>query len=569
MPFASILLASLIWYPSAGWTEKPDPSASPYARRGGVMRLNGAQPPKSFNAYTDNNAYTSMLFDMMYDRLLGVDSQTGELVPALARRWAVSSDGNEFVFEIDPRAKWSDGKSVTAHDVKWTFDTVLDPASDTGPWKPTLAFFESPIVVDDLTVRFKKKGSSGSDWRDILNCSTFWILPRHAFEGKDFNKLEFANAVSGGPYFISRVAEQIETELTRHGRWWRQDLPSCRGTCNFDKVVVRYFADNENAFEAFKKRKIDLYPVYTARIYAEGTRSEIFGRNLTLKRRVKNHAPIGFQGFAMNMRRAPFNKLEVRQAMAKLVDRETMNRTMMNGAYFLLSSYWQDLYDSKHPCTNTVWKYDVKGAKELLRKAGYANGFSFTFLSRSSTEDKFLSLFSHALAECGVKMEIVRKDFAAWMRDMDDFNFDMTWAAWGAGRVKYPELSWSSREAARKGSNNITGFSDPVVDKLIDDEKKMSSMDERTEAYRQMDTRIAAAVPYVLLWQTDSTRLLYWNKFGTPPAVLSRLGREEAALSYWWYDMDKAEELFSAISTGGCLPNVPEIVDFDNANEGR
>ena len=168
-----------------------------------------------------------------------------------------------------------------------------------------------------------------------------------------------------------------------------------------------------------------------------------------------------------------------------------------------------------------------------------------------------------------MKMEIVRKDFAAWMRDMDDFNFDMTWAAWGAGRVKYPELSWSSREAARKGSNNITGFSDPVVDKLIDDEKKMSSMDERTEAYRQMDARIAAAVPYVLLWQTDSTRLLYWNKFGTPPAVLSRLGREEAALSYWWYDMDKAEELFSAISTGGCLPNVPEIVDFDNANEGR
>jgi microcin C transport system substrate-binding protein len=569
MPLASILLASLIWYPSAGWTEKPDPSASPYARRGGVMRLNGAQPPKSFNAYTDNNAYTSMLFDMMYDRLLGVDSQTGELVPALAKRWAVSSDGNEFVFEIDPRAKWSDGKSVTAYDVKWTFDTVLDPASDTGPWKPTLAFFESPIVVDDLTVRFKKKGSSGSDWRDILNCSTFWILPRHAFEGKDFNKLEFANAVSGGPYFISRVAEQIETELTRHGRWWRQDLPSCRGTCNFDKVVVRYFADNENAFEAFKKRKIDLYPVYTARIYAEGTRSEIFGRNLTLKRRVKNHAPIGFQGFAMNMRRAPFNKLEVRQAMAKLVDRETMNRTMMNGAYFLLSSYWQDLYDSKHPCTNTVWKYDVKGAKELLRKAGYANGFSFTFLSRSSTEDKFLSLFSHALAECGVQMEIVRKDFAAWMRDMDDFNFDMTWAAWGAGRVKYPELSWSSREAARKGSNNITGFSDPVVDKLIDDEKKMSSMDERTEAYRQMDARIAATVPYVLLWQTDSTRLLYWNKFGTPPAVLSRLGREEAALSYWWYDMDKAEELFSAIGTGGCLPNVPEIVDFDNANEGR
>lgn len=569
MMLAGILLASLVWYPSPGWTERPDPSASVYARRGGVMRLNGAQPPKSFNAYVDNNTYTAMLFDMMYDRLLGVDSETGELVPALARRWAVSEDGREFVFEIDPRARWSDGRPVTAHDVKWTFDAVLDPASDTGPWKPTLAFFESPQVVDGRTVRFRKKGDGGRDWRDILNCSTFWILPKHAFGGKDFNKLEFEEAVSGGPYYISRIAEQIETELTRHGRWWRQDLPSCRGTCNFDKIVVRYFADNENAFEAFKKRKIDVYPVYTARIYAEGTLTDDFARNLALKRRVKNHAPIGFQGFAMNMRRPPFDKLAVRQAMAKLVDRETMNRTMMNGAYFLLGSYWQDLYDAGHPCTNMVWKYDVEGAKKLLREAGYGNGFSFTFLSRSATEDKFLSLFSHALAGCGVKMEIVRKDFAAWMRDMDDFNFDMTWAAWGAGRVKYPELSWSSREADRKGSNNITGFRDAEVDRLIEEEKSMDSMADRTAAYRKMDARIAAAVPYVLLWQTDSTRLLYWNKFGTPAAVLSRLGREEAALSYWWYDIDKADELFRAIRSGGCLPSVPETVDFDGVRAGK
>ena len=563
MPFLSIILSALIWYPSADWAEKPDPCASLRARRGGVLRLNGAQPPKSFNAYIDNNSYTAMLFDLMYDKLLGIDSQTGELVPALASRWAVSEDGREFVFEIDERARWSDGVKVAAEDVKWTFDAVMDPQSDTGPWKPTLSFFESPEVIDSKTVRFRKKGKSGRDWRDILNCSTFWILPKHAFSSSNFNKLDLERAVSGSAYFISRADEQIETELTRHNKWWRQDLPSCRGTCNFDKIVLRYFADNENAFEAFKKRKIDVYPVYTARIYAEGTHTDDFARNLMLKRKIKNHAPIGFQGFAMNMRRPPFDKLEVRQAMAKLVDRETMNRTMMNGAYFLLSSYWQDLYDAKHPCTNTVWKYDVAGAKELLKKAGYEKGFSFTFLSRGSTEDKFLSLFSHALSECGIKMDIVRKDFAAWMRDMDEFNFDMTWASWGAGMVKYPELSWSGKEAGRKGSNNITGFCDAEVDRLIEKEKTMTTAAERNEAYRAIDARIASKVPYVLLWQTDCTRILYWNKFSMPDHVFSRLGREGDSLTYWWYDADKAEELFNAIRSHSCLPNVSEVVDFD------
>ena len=376
MSVLPVILAALLWHPAADSSPRPDPSASPRARRGGTLRFSGSQPPKSFNAYVDNNSYTAMLFSLMYETLLESDPETGEPVPALARRWATSEDGREFVFELDPRAKWSDGRPVTAADVKWTFDAVTDPRSDTGPWKPTLAFFESPEVVDERTVRFVKKGDGPKDWRDVLNCSSFWILPRHAFEGRDFNKLDFVGAVSGGAYFISRAAEQVETELSRHGRWWRQDLPQCRGLCNFDRIVVRYFAENENAFEAFRKRRIDVFPVYSARIYADGTRTDEFARNLVLKRRVRNHAPIGFQGFAMNMRRPPFDRLEVRQAMAKLVDRETMNRTMMNGAYFLLSSYYQDLYDAAHPCTNAVWRYDVEGAKELLAKAGLGGGFS-------------------------------------------------------------------------------------------------------------------------------------------------------------------------------------------------
>ena len=559
------LMAAATWYPAPGWTERSDPVASPRARRGGILRFSGAQPPKSYNAYVDNNSYTRMTFDLMYENLLSIDAATLDFEPALARRWAVSDDGREFTFVLDDRAKWSDGVPVTADDVKWTFDTVMDPASDTGPWKTTLGVFESPEVVDGRTVRFRKKGDSPKDWRDLVNCGLFWILPHHAFAGRAFNTVSLVGMPVSSAYRLHRVDEQISCEFVSSGSWWRREFPSVRGMCNFDRIVLRYYADGENAFEAFKKRMIDVYPVYSARIMNAETKGERFARNWILKRRVRNHDPIGFQGFAMNMRRPPFDKLKVRQAMAKLLDRETMNQTLMNGEYFLLRSYYTDLYDAAHPCANTQWTYDPEGAKRLLAEAGLANGFKFSFLSRSSTEDKFLALFSAALARCGIEMEIVRKDFAGWMRDMDSFSFDMTWAAWGASVIRTPETTWHSREGRRPGGNNITGLAIPEVDELIEREKTMMSAADREDAYRRIDRLVTDAVPYVLLWHTDEHRLLYWNKFGTPETVLGRLGGEEGVLSYWWYDDDRARELDAAIGQGTCLPDVPLRVDYDAA----
>ena len=145
----AIVLASLTWYPSTNWVERPDPVASPYAKKGGVLRFNGSQSPKSYNAYIDNNTYTKMTFDLMYENLLTVDAETLDFEPGLARRWAVSDDGREYTFVLDERARWSDGQPITADDVKWTFDVVMDPKSDTGPFKTMLGVFESPEIIDE------------------------------------------------------------------------------------------------------------------------------------------------------------------------------------------------------------------------------------------------------------------------------------------------------------------------------------------------------------------------------------------------------------------------------------
>ena len=160
-------------------------------------------------------------------------------------------------------------------------------------------------------------------------------------------------------------------------------------------------------------------------------------------------------------------------------------------------------------------------------------------------------------------MEIVRKDFASWMRDMDEFSYQMTWAAYGAGVFRSPETMFLSSEADRKGSNNITGFRSAEVDKLIEAEKGMNTMAERTAAYREIDRLVAAETPYAFLWMTAETRLLYWNKFGTPQTILGKYSDEEGILTYWWYDVDRAEELERAQAERTSLPVVPERIDYD------
>jgi microcin C transport system substrate-binding protein len=151
-------------------------------------------------------------------------------------------------------------------------------------------------------------------------------------------------------------------------------------------------------------------------------------------------------------------------------------------------------------------------------------------------------------------MTIERKDFASWMRDMDAFNFDMTWAAWGGSLFRDPESMWLSSEADRPSGNNITGFKDPQVDALIERQKTLFSITERNAICRDIDGRIAAAVPYVLLWNTEATRLLHWDTFGMPDTVLSKFGDERSLLGYWWYDTDSASELRAAMAAGDVLP---------------
>jgi len=576
--FLILLLALPVWadetFPKPEWKDAPCPLASPDAVPGGTLVFAASQPPKSLNVLLDNNTFSQLIFDSLYETLLQLDPLTAEFTPGLAGHWTISSDKRVFTFMLDPAATWSDGQPVTAQDVKWTFDKIMDPSSLTGPVKVGLQTFTNtpPVVLDLRTIRFT---AGEVHWRNLLSLGGFEIMPQHAFSNADFNKINFEFPVVSGPYRLGEMKENIELRLERRANWWQRVRPSTRGTMNFQTIVHRFYAEQENAFEAFQKGEIDVYPVYISRLWRNEAKGDRYDRAWIVKQRIRNHHPIGFQGFAMNLRRPPFDDLRVRQALACLLDRETMNRTLMFNAYFLQRSYFEDLYDSSHPCVNVVYAFDPPRARKLLKQAGWkinpdsgwlekdGRRLSVSFLTRDAASDKFLALYSADLKKEGIELKIERKDEAAWMRDMDAFNFDMTWASWSRGLFEDPEAMWSSAEADRPAGSNITGFKSAQVDALIEKQKTIFDIRERNAICREMDAMLADQEPYVLLWNLDYTRLLYWNKFGTPPTVLDKTGDERALFAYWWYDADSAAELKAAMQTGASLPARPELVEFD------
>ncbi len=560
-------------YPRPDWSPQPSPLAGDFTEPGGIFRLYGGQFPKSFNYVLDNNVVSSAIFSSMFETLLGSDPITLEEVPGLAERWEVSEDKKSFTFHINPRATWSDGAPVTADDVVYTLEAINNPDHITGALKMYLKHIEKVEKIDEKTVRFT---TALVHWKNLIACGTFPILPKHWWaEQESFNDINFELPVVSGPYKLGEVKEPSSLRLVKRHDYWNADSPINEGLGNFDTIEYRFYPTREVAYEAFKKGEFDQFPVYTSSRWMRETSGERFDKNWIIKQRVHNYLPVGFQGFAMNLRKAPFDDSRVRLALAHLLDRERMNKTLMFSQYDLTGSYFPDIWSPETPRPHDLVDFDPEKAKALLDDAGWkanpATGklekdgtpLQIKFLSRSPSSNKFLLIFQEALESVGIDLEIEQRDWSSWIKRMDNFDFDMTWASWGGSTRKDPETMWHSDSIDVSGSVNITGFASEEVDALIEATRTEFDITARNQAIRKIDEYLVAATPYILLWHSSNTRLLYWNRFGTPEHVLGKYGREDSATSYWWNDELQAEDLEIAREEKSALPAPPSDVYFD------
>ncbi len=538
-----------------------DPIAAKDARTCGVINLWGSSMPKSLNYWEDPNSFTGEVAGLLFEPLVVLHSTQDRPVGALASQWETSPDGKTYTFKLNPKAKWSDGKPVTAYDVQFYYDVIMNPKHLTPIFKVGLSRFDRPVVMDSLTVAITAKQAH---WENFWEAASMMAFPRHIWQGKNFDEVRFEFPVVSGPYRIKELQKDRHLQLERRADWWGRSKAYNYGKYNFQGIRYRFMEDRNKALEALKKGDFDAYPIYTASIWVKQTDFDAVQKNWVVKQRIFNKEPIGFQGLAINLRQPQFQDIRVRQALAMLLNRELMNDKYMYNQYFLLNSFVPDLYPGNQNPLAPKFIYQPDSARALLAAAGYQanaqgllakNGkvLSITFLTPSE-DMRHLTLYAEDLKAVGIDAKIEKMAYSQLQKRLDEFDFDMYWSSWGASRLRNPESAWISRTADEKASNNLPGVKDKLVDSLIVAQKTEMDLAKRNEINIAIDNRLTAIIPYVLLWQADNHRILYWNRFGHPKSVFDKFGREESILAYWWVDPAKDQALSQAKSAGTALP---------------
>jgi microcin C transport system substrate-binding protein len=546
-----------------------DPIANPAAVTGGSLNIWQGAFPKSLNKWLEYTSTTVMITGLMFETLVDLHSVEDREVGILAESWTVSDDKKTFTFRLDPRARWSDGKPVTTDDVLFYYDVIMDPKNLTSLFRVGLKRFEKPVKIDSLTFSFTAKEVH---WNNFWELASISPLPRHAWGGKDFNQQHFEFPVVNGPYRLGEVKKDRSISLKRRGDWWGRVKRYNQHKWNFDEIRLRAMDDQIKVLEAFKKGDYDVYPVYTAMIWATKTDFDQVKKNWVVRQRVFNKEPIGYQGMAINLRRPKFQDVRVRKALSHLINRDLMNEKLMYNQYFLLNSYFPDLFDGNRNPKAPLIPYDPKKARELLAEAGWKPGSDGILrkdgkpfeivIPNHSAEVRHMTVYIEDLKKVGIQARIDQISYATFAKRMDNHEFDLAWVAWGSSRLRDPEAAWHSSTANEVSTNNYPGVQDKAVDSLIELQKSEMDLAKRNAILAQLDTRLTEIVPYVLLWQSDNHRLLYWNRFGTPRHVLDKFNREEVIPVYWFADPAKEKALKEARSSGAALPAEPVDVHY-------
>ena len=546
-----------------------DPIAGDGAIRGGVLNLWGGPFPKTLNSWLENWATVAEINSLMFHGLVDLHSTADRPVGDLAASWKMDADGRTFTFNIHPEAKWSDGQPITAEDIQYYYDVIMDEKNLTTIYRVVVGRFERPEVVDAKTVRIVAKEKY---WKAFWDAGSFVAFPKHAWQGQDFNKISFEFPVVSGPYKLTQVRRNRFALLERRADWWGRVKLYNKNKYNFDYIRYKFMEDRNAALEAFKKGDYDTYAVYTASTWAQQTNFEDVQNGYVVRQEISNKEPRGFQGIAINMRRPQFQDVRVRRALQYLLDRESLNEKLMFNQYILLNSYFPDLYPGYVNPKAELRLYNPEKARKLLDEAGWTVGkngirekdgqqLTATFLTYAS-DQRHMNVYLEDLKKAGIVATTELLSMTEVQKRLDEFNFDLFWVNTGASRLRDPEPMFRSDQADQKSSFNYAGVKDAQVDAILVKLQSEFNLAPRDALIRQLDQRLDELSPFILLWQSDRTRLLYWNKFGTPRYVLNKFNRENTALVYWWYDPKKIAALDEAMKTKQPLPKEPETIIY-------
>lgn len=552
----------------------------PDAPKGGTLRLAAIGTFDNLNPFILKGlaaAESSSVFETLMESSLDeAFSEYGRL----AKTVTVAPDKSWVAYELRPEARFQDDTPVTPEDVIFSFETLRDKGH------PFYRSYYKDVVKAEKTgphaVKFTFKNAGNAELPLIMGQMP--ILPKHAWKGKDFAATTLEPLTGSGPYKISQVNPGRSITYTRDKNWWGANLPINKGRYNFDTIIIDYYRDVTVAVEAFFAGKYDFRLENIAKNWATAYNTPAVKTGKIVRQEVKIELPSGMQGFVFNLRRPLFQDRRVRQALDLAFDFEWSDRTLAYNAYKRTKSYFQNSelaatglpsedelkilepYRGKIPDEVFTQAYEppvtdgsgdaranLRKATALLAEAGWtlkdgklvdAKGtpFKFEIVDSSPLFERWVAPFIRNLERLGIDAKFRVVDTAQYQNMMDDFDFDMTVHVFPQSLSPGNEQRdfWTSAKADQKGSRNLIGLRNPVVDDLVEKLIHAKDRKELITLCHALD-RVLLWGEYVILhWNSGAYRIAYWDKFGQPK-ITPRYGFDPNSL--WWFDEAKAAKL--------------------------
>ncbi len=449
--------------------------------------------PTNLDPRIGTDASSERIDSLLFDALVRRDAPIG-IAPDLATSWE-TPDPLTYVFHLRPGVRFADGRALTARDVKWSLDTLLNGAVTTvktaayKTWKSVDAPDPATVVVH------LKKPDTALLWN--VCDGAFGVIPYGS--GRDF----WRHPLGSGPFLFVSAEQDKDVVIRRNPLYWAQ-VPAIAG--------VRFAVVPDAITRALELQK------GSADVAINALPTDVLA-SLARERALRVEAGPGtvVNYVIFNLRDPYLRDARVRTAIAQSIDRRLIIHTLLDGRARLADSvlppehwaYFDDQADDAHHA------FDPAAANAALDAAGYrrgADGVRFHLVMKSSTDETsrlLCAVLQSELAAVGVALDIRSYEFATFYADITKGAFAMAPSRWIGGN-EAPDIlnyAYGSTRTPPHGANRGY-YSNAHVDALIADAAQNPDRVQQIADYRAVQQQLATDLPVLNLWYLDTVAVV-------------------------------------------------------------
>lgn len=460
-------------------------------QRGGVLNLRISAELPNFDFYGNTTTRLLTAIAPCYNNLVHFNPQEpDEVVGDLAERWEVSADGKTCTFYLVQNAKFHDGQPFTSDDVKASFDYIVNPpAGSVSVRKDTLAVIDSIEVIDDYTVAFNLKQPAPSL---LTNLASAWmvVMPRRLIETGAM-KTEVCGT---GPFKFKQYNQGVSVELIRNEDYHVPDRPY------LDGINLYVIPSLNTGYSYLRTGRLDLYESLSER------QAETIMKENDSDIILKKESSYRMDAIVLNTAREPFNNPKVREAIAYGFDRDAAVAVLRRGTITgpLPAGKWALPEDElrKLPGYGLDKEANRAKARELLKEAGYADGFQVTLPTSREESIQGAAIFvQDQLAQIGIRAKVEAAEVAAMIEQEKNRDFDMTVQAITLP-VNDPDAIFGMLYRCN-AVRNLPGICNAEVDALIDQQSSTLDERERQKLVWELERRVILDHGFIWIHRKD------------------------------------------------------------------